>query len=141
MSESISHRGTIVSIEGGTASVEIISQSACSTCHAAGLCSASESAVKMVEVKVHSWENYHEGQQVDVFLAKSMGLKAVLISYVIPVLILMILILFLSFVTDSELLAGLCGLGGTALYYLVLYFFRGSLSGRYEFTMSPRIQD
>lgn len=129
----VSHKGKIVSIEDGKAFVEVVSQSACSSCHAAGLCGASESARKLIEVRLHAPATYSVGQEVEVCLSQKMGLKAVLLSYVIPVMILILLILFLPKMIDSELLTGICALGGVAVYYFVLYFFRSSMKDEYEF--------
>lgn len=139
--QNISHRGVIVSIEGSQASVEIVSTSACASCHAAGLCGASESSTKVINARIRPWESFQVGQEVDVCLSRNLGLKAVILSYVIPLLILLILILFLSIVTDSELLAGLIGIAGVGAWYFVLYLFRDSLRGEYEFTMIHRVGD
>lgn len=139
--QSISHRGVIVSIQENQASVEIVSTSACASCHAAGLCGASESSSKIINARIRPWETFRVGQEVDVCLSRNLGLKAVLLSYVVPLLILLFLILFLSSVTDSELLAGLAGIAGVGAWYFILYLFRDSLKGKYEFTMVPRVGD
>jgi Positive regulator of sigma E activity len=131
----IKHRGKIVSISGNSASVEIVSRSACASCHAAGLCGASESKIKLVQAKMCSWESFRVGQEVEVCFSRNMGLKAVLLSYVLPLMILMLLILLLSNVFNSELVSGLVGLAGVGTYYFVLYLFRNSLKGDYEFTV------
>jgi positive regulator of sigma E activity len=56
-----------------------------------------------------------------------------LISYVIPVVILLILIVTLSSLGKSELLTGLVSVGGVAIYYFMVYLFRDRLAGKYEF--------
>jgi sigma-E factor negative regulatory protein RseC len=48
-------------------------------------------------------------------------------------MILLILILSLSYSGLGELAVGLLSVGGTALYYLVLYLFRGKLAEGYAF--------
>ena len=58
-----------------------------------------------------------EGDQVKVLTKMTMGLKAVWISYVIPLAILMILILSLSAVFENEFLCGLAAVAGVAVYY------------------------
>jgi sigma-E factor negative regulatory protein RseC len=62
-----------------------------------------------------------------------MGMKAVWISYVIPLAILMILILSLSAVFESEVLTGLASVGGVALYYLVIWLMRDRLNNEFVF--------
>ena len=133
MAELISHKGKVISAGQGKVNVEIISESACAACHAAGLCGMSESKRKIVEVPTSSYAGFTQGQDVEVCLAPKTGLKAVLLSYVLPVMLLLILILSLLKIGLSELLAGVFSLAGVALYYLVLYFFRDKLSEGYEF--------
>ncbi|MGM9741709.1 MAG: SoxR reducing system RseC family protein [Candidatus Cryptobacteroides sp.] len=131
----ISHKGKVLGVNGNVVSVEIVSQSACSACHAAGLCSMSEAVSKVVEVKVAEPSTFSPGETVDVLLAPSMGLRAVLAAYVVPLLILVALCIGLSYTGLGELYAGLSGLGGVALYYLILYFSRGRFAGEYAFTV------
>ena len=88
----VSHQGTVISVGQDRISVRIVSESACSACHAAGLCGASESKNKIVDVPVYGGQTYSVGQEVEVCLARKMGLKAVLLSYVIPLVILLILV-------------------------------------------------
>ena len=129
----VAHKGKVVSVGKDTVSVQIVSESACSACHAAGLCGASESKKKIVDVPVYGDQAYSIGQEVEVCLARKMGLKAVLLSYVIPLVILLILVLTLSSIGLGELVCGLASIGGVALYYLILYFRRDSLAEGYVF--------
>ena len=81
-SKEISHKGKVLSSCDGVVSVEITSSSACASCHASGLCGLGESVRKTVDVRDSG--HYLPGQEVEVCLAHRMGLKAVLLSYVIP---------------------------------------------------------
>lgn len=129
----VSHKGTVVSVDTDNVSVRIVSESACSACHAAGLCGASESKNKIVEVPVFSGQTYSVGQEVEVCLARKMGLRAVLFSYVIPLMILLILVLSLSSIGLGELACGLVSVGGVAVYYFALYLCRDRLAEGYAF--------
>lgn len=133
MAELISHKGKVISSGQGIISVEIVSESACSACHAAGLCGMSESRKKIVEVPAVRGKVFSVGQEVEVCLAPKTGLKAVLLSYAIPAMILLILILSLPLIGLGELAGGLFAVAGVALYYLILYLFKGRLAGEYEF--------
>ena len=133
MAELISHKGRVVSADSKKVSVEIVSESACAACHAAGLCGMSESRKKIVEVPAPAGMEYASGQAVEVCLAPKTGLKAVLLSYVLPVMFVLILILSLSLIGLGELAAGVISILGVALYYLVLYLFRDRLAEGYEF--------
>ena len=129
----ISHRGKIMAITPELTTVEIISTSACAECHAKGMCGMSESKVKEISVPSDPYSSHEVGDEVDVVLKKSMGLKAVWISYVIPLFILMILILSLSSVTGNEAFVGLGSIAGVALYYLIIYLFRDRLAKDFVF--------
>ena len=73
------------------------------------------------------------GDEVEIMTKMSMGMKAVWISYVIPLAILMILILTLSMVIESQALCGLSAVAGVALYYFVIWLFRAHLETEFTF--------
>ena len=129
----ISHKGVIKSITPELTTVEILSTSACAECHAKGMCGVAESKIKEISVPTDPYSEHSAGDEVEVVLKKSMGLKAVWISYVIPLLILMILILSLSSVNVHEVYVGLGAIAGVALYYLVIYLMRNRLANDFVF--------
>ena len=131
----ISHRGRIVSITPEVTTVEIVSESACSACHAKGLCSLGDSAVKQVELPTRGWDNYAVGQEVDVVLKATMGHKAVWVAYVVPLVLLVTSLLGTIFAGGSELLAGVVAVGAVALYYLVVWLKRDKLRKDYIFNI------
>ncbi len=134
----ISHTGTIIGITPEYTTVEIIAQSACAACHARGMCGVADESQKIIMVPTDPYAGYKVGDEVFVMLKRSMGMKAVWISYVIPLLILMILILSLSSVTVHEVYAGLAAIGGVALYYLVIYLFRDKLAKDFVFYIKEK---
>ena len=138
MAKDISHTGKITGITPEFTTVEIVSSSACSSCHAKGLCGMSEDKIKTIMVPTDPYASYSVGDEVNVLLKKTMGLKAVWISYVIPLAILMILILSLSAVTVHEVYAGLGAVAGVALYYFVIYLFRDKLSKDFVFYIKEK---
>jgi sigma-E factor negative regulatory protein RseC len=70
---------------------------------------------------------------VQIATKMSMGMKAVWISYVIPLAVLMILILSLSTVFEKEYLRGLVAIAGVGVYYFVVWLFRGKLKNEFVF--------
>ena len=131
--DEITHKGRIVAVEEGTLYVEIISSGACSSCAAAGLCVTGESARRRVEVKAWNAAERRVGEEVEVCLGKSLGLKAVLLSYVVPVVVLLVLTLSLSAAGIPELWNGVISVAGVALYYAVLALFRERIGEEYAF--------
>ncbi len=133
MKKELYHDGKIIEITPEFTSVEIISSSACSQCHAKGLCGFSEEESKVVMVPTSPYTERKVGDTVTLALKQTMGLKAVWISYVIPLIILMILVLSLSSVIDNEVWTGLTAIGGVALYYLVIWLLRDKLKNEFVF--------
>ena len=129
----IRHEGRIVEITPEFTTVEILVSSACAACHAKGLCGMSEAEEKVIMVPTDPYAQHNVGDKVTVMTKMSMGMKAVWISYVLPLIILMILILSLSEIFDSQLLCGLASLGGVAVYYFIIWLFRNRLQNEFGF--------
>ena len=129
----IVHEGRIVEITPEFTSVEIVSSSACSACHAKGFCGFSEEETKLVMLPTDPYTVRKVGDTVVLALKQTMGLKAVWISYVIPLIILMILVLTLSAVNVNEVWTGVAAVSGVALYYFVIWLMRDRLRNEFVF--------
>ena len=129
----IKHTGRIIEIDQDYTTVEIVVSSACSACHAKTLCGMSEDKEKVIMVPTDPYSSHKVGDEVEVMTKMSMGLKAVWISYVIPLAVLMILILTLSNVLESQAVCGLSAIGGVALYYFVIWLMRDRLQSEFTF--------
>ena len=135
MSESVSHTGKIVRITPQVTTVSILQHSACGECHAAGLCGMADLAEKTVDVPTDPYAFHNVGDQVEVLLKDSMGMKAVWLCYAIPLVILLGTVLLLIALGVPEVPAALAGLAAIGLYYLLLYLFRNKLKNEYIFTI------
>ena len=87
--EEITHKGRLVEIGPTVAVVSFVASSACGACHAAGLCGASEMKDKRVEVPAFEAKGHAVGDEVEVALRASLGLKAVWMAYFLPLLVLL----------------------------------------------------
>ena len=135
----IVHSGKILEITPDFTTVKILVSSACAACHAKGLCGMSEEEEKVIMVPTDPYTVYQVGEEVQVVTKMSMGLKAVWISYVIPLLILMILILSLSSVIGNEVVIGLVSVAGVALYYLGVWLLRDRLADEFVFYIRQQL--
>ena len=133
MKNEIKHQAKVIEMTPEFTTVEIQVSSACSECHAKGLCGMSETQEKVISLPTDPYATYNVGDQVQLCTKMSMGMKAVWISYVIPLIILMILILSLSVVFESEVAVGLASVGGVVLYYLVIWLLREKLNNEFVF--------
>lgn len=129
----IAHRGKITEITPDFTTIEIIASSACSSCHAKSLCGMSEDQEKLIMLPTDPYATRQVGDEVDVCTKMTMGLKAVWISYVIPLTVLMILILSLSQVFENEAFTGLSAVTGVGIYYFVIWLFRDRLKNEFTF--------
>lgn len=134
--KTIEHKGTIISIKNNIINVEIINKSMCAGCHAKSVCALGDSKEKIISVPYNNDMDYKVGDEVMVIMEKSIGFKAVWISYVIPVLILLVFLLTLQGFGLSELLAGLLSIGAVALYYILIYLFRNKMTRGFEFKIA-----
>ena len=130
--DEIRHKGKIIEITPEFTSVEIISESACSACHAKAMCAMAGAEAKIIQLPTSGWTERKVGDEVVVALKASMGHKAVWLAYVVP-LIVLVAGLFGGLRIFDELGAGLFSIALVALYYLVLYCFRKKLNNEYIF--------
>lgn len=129
----IQHAGKIIEITPDFTTVQIIVSSACSACHAKSLCGMSEDEEKLIMLPTDPYASHSVGDEVVVCTKMTMGLKALWISYVIPLAILMILILSLSPVFEKEYLRALVAIAGVGVYYFIIWLFRGKLNNEFTF--------
>jgi sigma-E factor negative regulatory protein RseC len=130
----IDHDGIIDHIDGGVAHVKIDSQSACSACHAKGVCGAADQTEKFLDVPLHGVA-YKTGEVVRVMVAQRMGFKAVALGYFYPFLLLMAVLIILIMAGVGELTAGLFALLSLVPYYLGLYLARKWIESSFTFSI------
>ena len=134
-SSEISHKGKVLTITPETTIVEIVSESACASCHAKGMCSLGDVKTKIVELPTSPWNKFEPGDEVDVVFKASMGHRAVFLAYVIPLVVMVLVLLGASFFNLSELNSALAALVAVALYYFCLYLMRGRIKKEYIFNL------
>lgn len=130
--KSVEHTGTVDAIVNGVVKVNILSQSACSSCHAKGACSVADMENKIIDVQT-SDNQYKIGEKVKVVMQQSQGFKALLLGYVLPFVL---VITFLIIGTGAELSegkAGLIALAALPIYYLGLYLSNKKLKQTFSF--------
>ena len=118
--------------------MEIVSESACGSCHAKGLCGVGEQKVKQVTVPTPVSPFYEVGEEVYVDLKASMGHKAVWIAYALPLVVLLAVLGILLKAGAGELAAGLGGIAAVAVYYLCIWLLRDRLRDQYIFTIRKK---
>ena len=120
MKGDISHKGRIVRMTPQTTTVSIEQHGACSACHAAGLCGMADVVEKAVDLPTDPYASYGVGDEVELVLKASMGMKAGWLAYCIPLVVLLGVILGLFALGVGEVVAGLAGIGAVGVYYFLL---------------------
>lgn len=127
MSNVISHTGIIDSIDNGIVHVRIVQHSACSSCKVASMCNSAEKKEKIIDVKCADAALRKVGDTVKVMAAQSVGMKAVMIAFVIPLMLIMTTITVTLKLGCEEYQAIVAGLSALTLYYVALYAMRSRL--------------
>ncbi|MBO5763977.1 MAG: SoxR reducing system RseC family protein [Bacteroidales bacterium] len=136
--ENVDHEGVITSITEDNIKVEIINKSLCASCHAKSFCSASDQKEKVIDVPYYNNNEFEVGEIVIVSMKKSMGFKAVWISYVIPLAILMIFLLTLQQINPNDLFVGGISILAVVMYYIIIYLLRDKISNKFVFTIAKK---
>lgn len=135
MKGDVSHKGRIVRMTPQITTVAIEQHGACGSCHAAGLCGMADVVEKAIELPTDPYASYGVGDEVDLVLKASMGMKAVWLAYFIPLVVLLAVILGLIALGVGEVVAGVSGIGAMGIYYFLLWLFRDTLRNEYIFTI------
>ena len=138
MADIIKHRGIVEKVEGSHVVVRIVQTSACVACSAKGLCNASESKEKQIDVyEVNA--SYRIGEEVVLCGTTSMGMRAVFLAFGIPMLLLLVALFVTMRVTDGDaLVSSLVALFAVVPYYLVIYFMKDKLNKTFSFTIEKQ---
>jgi sigma-E factor negative regulatory protein RseC len=125
-------------VEGSHVVVRIVQTSACAACSAKGLCNASESKEKQIDVyEVNA--SYRIGEEVVLCGTTSMGMRAVFLAFGIPMLLLLVALFVTMRVTDGDaLVSSLVALFAVVPYYLVIYFMKDKLNKTFSFTIEKQ---
>ena len=122
-------------------SVEIVNKSACASCHAKGVCGASEEQVRTIVIPqtlATATAGYQVGDEVKLVLSATLGMKAVILAYGLPLLILMAALLISSSFGLEQLYVGLISLASVALYYIIFAIFRDNLDRQFVFSIESK---
>ena len=135
MADIIKHRGIVEKIDGAHIVVRIVQTSACSACSAKGLCNASESKEKQIDV-YEAGASYRIGEEVVLIGSTSMGMKAVMFAFGITLLLIFLAIFVaMKVIGLDELVSSLVVLIAVIPYYIILYLKRDKFNKTFSFTI------
>lgn len=137
MSNKIKHNGVVDGVEEGCVRVRILQSSACSACKVAAHCNASETKEKIIEVQVADADRYQRGDSVIVVADTAVGFRASLYGYLLPLILMVVSLVAVLKITQSEGYAAMSALGILVPYYIGLYLLRNKLRNKLSFSLEP----
>jgi sigma-E factor negative regulatory protein RseC len=133
--DNISHPGIVEQVTDDKIIVKIIAMSACSSCHAKGMCNVADMEEKIVEVRKIPHRDFQKNDQVTVSMKRSLGSRAVLLGYIFPFVLMIATLLLVLFLIGDEGVAGLSAILILIPYYWLLYIYRKKLKSTFSFTI------
>lgn len=137
MTNTIKHQGIVENINGSHLSVRIIQTSACAACSVRGHCSSADSKEKVIDIIDSSASSFQVGEEVMVIGETSMGMRAVLLAFVLPFAVLILSLFIFMAIIDDELYAALLSLAVLIPYYYILWLNKTRLKQKFSFTIKP----
>ena len=138
MADLIKHQGIVEKVDGRHVIVRIVQTSACAACSAKGLCNASESKEKQIDV-YESNPSYRIGEEVVLCGSTSMGMRAVLLAFGIPVLLLLFALFATMRITDGDaLLSAIVAMLAIIPYYFVIYLMKDKMNKTFSFVIEKQ---
>ena len=137
MVKKIEYPGVISQVNDNIVQVKIVQKTACADCHAKSMCNLSDMKEKILEIQDNGY-NFKPGDEVFVVGATSLGLKAVMLAFLFPLLIMVTILLLGTRLSDSEIIGAGVAILSLVIYYIVLYCRRDKLKKKFVFTLNKR---
>lgn len=132
----VKHEGIVSKISNSSITVSLKGNLHCDACNAKSACGVSDSDSKEIEIQAPA-QALELNENVEVFLKKDLGLKAVFWAYVFPFILLFAVLLIGSRVYP-EWIAGLLAIGILIPYYSLLYAFKNSFKKAFKVSVSKK---
>jgi sigma-E factor negative regulatory protein RseC len=130
----VRHEGIVTKVSNDSITVSLKGNLHCDACNARSACGISDSGSKEIEINTPA-QSLELNENVEVFLKKNLGLKAVFWAYVFPFILLFATLLIASSVYQ-EWIAGLLAVGVLIPYYLLLYALKNSFKNEFKVSVS-----
>ncbi len=121
MGQNRGRSATITAIEGEVMKCRVECYDACGGCAARRVCGGDDSGKELTLLCDN--ENYRVGDTIVVEVSSGMGLRAVILAYIVPIVLIIGVLLGGNALGLSELMVGVGALGVVAIYYLVVKIF------------------
>lgn len=93
----------------------------------------SETKEKHITVPKPGGKEFIVGQPVKVSMTARQGGRAAVYAYLIPAMLMIFMILIISCFSSEDWIAAVAGIGVAAIYYFILFLFKGKIRQRFEY--------
>ena len=132
----IEHKGTVARVGRNFVRVDIEVMEACGSCASRKACAMGQGTTREIMVYTDEALTYSIGEEVKVSAKQSLGVMAVLLCYVVPLIVLVAVLAVAVSLGVTEGVAALISLVITAAYYAILALMKDKISRRVTFTIT-----
>jgi len=137
MSKKVEYRGIVTEVHSGVLQVEIQDETACDACSAQKSCCMSGKREKRMDIPFTSGD-YSRGDKVIVTGKTSMGFKAILIAFILPLMLIVVALAIASSMGANERQAALISLSAMIIYFLVIFLLKNKIKQTFTFTIDDK---
>lgn len=132
-------RATVIRVDTTEIEVEVCRPEACAACTAKSVCSEGGGTGKRMTL-VNDGQGYHVGEQIQLIMRRSTGLKAVVIAYLVPVVLVVASLLIFQATLMTDTTAALLTLGILALYFVIIRLLRKRINNQLTIEIEKEIE-
>lgn len=138
-SGTIRQSATVIRVDAAEIEVEVCRPEACAACKAKSVCSEGGGEGKRMTL-VNDGQGYQVGEQIQLVMRRSAGLKAVVIAYLVPVVLVVAALLIFQATSMSDTTAALLTLGILVLYFVIIRLLRGRINNQLTIEIEKEIE-
>lgn len=139
LSGTIRQSATVIRVDAAEIEVEVCRPEACAACKAKSVCSEGGGEGKRMTL-VNDGQGYQVGEQIQLVMRRSAGLKAVVIAYLVPVVLVVAALLIFQATPMSDTTAALLTLGILVLYFVIIRLLRGRINNQLTIEIEKEIE-
>lgn len=136
--EQIEHKGIVAFVGRDFVRVSITVNEACGGCAARKSCAMGTGQEREITISTPLAPQYNIGDAVDISARQSIGIMAVLLCYVAPLIVLVGALVVATFIGCSDGISATVALGATAIYFGTLAIFHKHISRKVTFQITKR---
>jgi len=133
--DQVEHEGIIKKISVNSVKVGFIKQPSCNGCYVKDICNLEQRSNEVIEIVCSDIRQFSVGDKVKIKIRQSIGLKAVLIAYFFPFLLIIVSLFIMTPLLKQEIKAAIISLLMLVPYYLIIYIYRNKIKKEINFTL------